>query len=1652
VQVDFSRLGELRGLPVPTAAGTIVPMGGPSSISSSSASGSSGGGGSSSSNFFNDLIHSSNSSSAGVAGGSGVGPAAGVLLVLPPSCRQWSASQPLFKHHGDVPTSSSSATAAGASHGSFQDLLPRRAAAELLHPDVVAMLLQPRAPPAVEGALAVAGVGSSGCMTPGMHGGSSIDSIGAAGLGISLLKVPEVRAAMGLRMFSFKDLSRFLGELLPSSWYQSPHVLCSPASGWELPGAAPLDPIQATDARAAAVSAVLHRQAHVGGAPSQKRAESAGLGVLWRNGHASSPSPQLVHQILGLTAGLVDAAPAWQAPEVRLSDLDGWPLLPTLGGERLMYVAHRALCIALPSDQLRSKDSKVPQQQQQQQQQPAQDEEEDPWFSLTAVPKGSQQQRLHQEQLQQEKQQSDDLPRLEDLVLPEPWPMLARALATAGCPILDPRFSKLSQLCVPHVDVGATATVLCRKLRWTAEALQAKKLALLSQSDAQSEASQIGLRADLWDSNTRAALLSLLAQTMPRSASPDDVQFLRALPLYPCLAKGTCIPLDPPPPAGTEAELTAYAVVVQPPPDCTEMVAPSDVRIAPTVCPTSVLSHVPGLFEALPWRVQASLLEARPGLMQLYSTLNVATFSIATLLASVAVPLLHALPQPAKATVLDCIQSGWTSRNLALEQEPTLVESLQSCAFVTARTANGEDLSQLYRPSELYDPDHPLFSQVYADAEGAFPSAQFCTPAWLTVLRGCGLRTHVTSDIFIEAAQHVEARGLPLLPPPSPQAGLLTAKAQQVLTAGAALVAYLQANAHTLGGREFFMTAGQIAFVPATRGGVPGSSKAVPVLARFTESAAPKDWPLCWTVLPVLQQPTCSEGGGSGGVWLGLPTSATSAMRLRSPPPFAVVMEHLKTLGADDGEDTLASWPATGASSSDTAGPLTIEQAFCVILDHLAREGLSPSQLAQLKPVPLIPVANATRLVRCNCLFTRLKEDLAPFAFEVPAWASGALAGGEAAQRGKLLRALGAAETPDVQWLINCLWELRCSTSNAPLNVNQRTAVVRVLSALCGQAQQAQHTAAAARAVAEARAAGRLVVLDAFGRLVPPHTAVRHSMGGGGDGGGSGHKSGGSSSSSRLLGRIDTTLITFVHPRVPEECAEWLGCPALDDMVEEVADMQHTPTEIEQIGGLHISMARQLLASPAFTGAAFSAVMAHSRSVRGLQQMANQQVSSVLRSLSERLVFVHSLSTRCVLRSTQQDITRHATDPKASAAPHAVYEFQCCRSGKQYVALPPPGLSVGWLLSIVASRALGSPVVLPLQAFFEVPLERIQELQPILLPGGYDPALEAAGLAGVPGAPLLPSDAAHLQLRPLRRFCAGELVAYKRSNEGPHTPTAEAKGGASATAPVAATAATAAAARGQAGEGGVVLRYGRVASDTQPSASGTNPLSYVVVEVEPGRCSRLLSSHVYCFGSPQTHRDAEQGSRLDASHGSTPTNTPQQQQQYLQQLSTTPTSPATDKPAQQPAHAASAAAGALRPQVQPATAVGAGASADAAAAGAGDGVVGSGELIAAVRDMMAAAGLPLATDRQELLALAAGLREQLQAEQRRASAAAAAAATQEAELEGVRQSWQCKICFANDVDSAYVSCGHMVCSSCATGMQRCPVCRSRSSQLIRLYK
>jgi len=119
--VDETRAKDLRGVPVPNAAGAIVPLG------------------------------------------------QAVLLALPPEC-------------GPSPAS----------------LLPPRAGQELLHPDVVRVLLE---------------------------GG--------------LLQRPEFRSWLGLRPYTCQDLSRHLSDTLPPAWHRP--GLTSSASGWEIPGSTPLE-------------------------------------------------------------------------------------------------------------------------------------------------------------------------------------------------------------------------------------------------------------------------------------------------------------------------------------------------------------------------------------------------------------------------------------------------------------------------------------------------------------------------------------------------------------------------------------------------------------------------------------------------------------------------------------------------------------------------------------------------------------------------------------------------------------------------------------------------------------------------------------------------------------------------------------------------------------------------------------------------------------------------------------------------------------------------------------------------------------------------------------------------------------------------------------------------------------------------------------------------------------------------------------------------------------------------------------------------------------------------------------------------------------------------------------------------------------------
>lgn len=99
--------------------------------------------------------------------------------------------------------------------------------------------------------------------------------------------------------------------------------------------------------------------------------------------------------------------------------------------------------------------------------------------------------------------------------------------------------------------------------------------------------------------------------------------------------------------------------------------------------------------------------------------------------------------------------------------------------------------------------------------------------------------------------------------------------------------------------------------------GVPGSHEARSVLVRYSHAALHKDWPLAWAAVPILEEASVP------------PSTAWTALGLRSPPLFSTVLQHLRALSGDAGQSALSSWPARGP---------TVEQTFGSILDYISAQ------------------------------------------------------------------------------------------------------------------------------------------------------------------------------------------------------------------------------------------------------------------------------------------------------------------------------------------------------------------------------------------------------------------------------------------------------------------------------------------------------------------------------------------------------------------------------------------------------------------------------------------------------------------------------------------------------------------------------------------
>ena len=228
-----------------------------------------------------------------------------------------------------------------------------------------------------------------------------------------------------------------------------------------------------------------------------------------------------------------------------------------------------------------------------------------------------------------------------------------------------------------------------------------------------------------------------------------------------------------------------------------------------------------------------------------------------------------------------------------------------------------------------------------------------------------------------------------------------------------------------------------ISFVPVERlgsglaadgggGGSSGLSAAVPsgegiassmrgsstVLVSFSEAAVPKDRHLVWSVIGVIPADLVP------------PQMMWSSIGIQTPPGIDVVLRHFSNLiNTDSG--TLEHWPYPESAT-------TVFQTIYGYLDeHWDR--VSPRVKASLQDTPCVPIGLS--LVKASRLYFRMADNLAPFMFEVPrAFGS----------HDRLLKELGAMQSPTVQDYAMLLAELHSECAGQPLNPNELVAVLKV--------------------------------------------------------------------------------------------------------------------------------------------------------------------------------------------------------------------------------------------------------------------------------------------------------------------------------------------------------------------------------------------------------------------------------------------------------------------------------------------------------------------------------------------------------------------------------------------------------------------------------
>ncbi|GJW33592.1 sacsin isoform X1 [Tanacetum coccineum] len=806
---------------------------------------------------------------------------------------------------------------------------------------------------------------------------------------------------------------------------------------------------------------------------------------------------------------------------------------------------------------------------------------------------------------------------------------------------------------------------------------------------------------------------------------------------------------------------------------------------------------------------------------QLVRALGVNELQDKQILVRFSLPGFEEKPQSEQQDILIYLYMNWHD----LQQDSLVIEALKETKFV--RSAD-EQSGDFHKPKDLFDPGDSLLRSVFSGEVQKFPGERFASDGWLNILRKIGLQNTGDADIVLECARRVEFLGAESMKPSGfvddfeeDFSDTRNEVSLEIWSLAETLISAIFANFAVLYGSNFCNILGKITCVPAEKGfpSVSGKKGGKRVLCSYSEAILLKDWPLAWSVAPILSRQSMVP-----------PEYSWGGLQLRSPPPFGIVLKHLQAIGKNFGEDTLAHWPTESGlitveeasfeifkyldkiwgtlSSSDDKlrdkyeksidyatskiawGRMnTIYVLKCRVKVHkgasgggsyrmLIRYRANPIEqnISELQQVAFIPAANGTRLVTSSSLFARLTINLSPFAFELPSRYLPFV---------KILKELGLQDILSLSCAMELISNLQKSCGYQRLNPNELRAVMEILQFLCNE-------------TIDSNWQSDLIVPDDGCRLVHANSCVYIDP-----------------YSSRYVKYIDSSRLRFVHHDVSERLCLAFHIRKLSDVVvEELDRVEHLQT-LEEIGSVSLAAIRQKLLSRSFQVAVSSVLNTVPITTSKYKNPDLPTLQRSLESVAKKLQFVQSLYTRFLLLPKSLDITRVSKDsiiPEwESGSSHRALYYVDRLNTRMLIAEPPSYVSVTDLVSVVVSHVLGSPVPLPIGSLFLCPEDSETAVISILKLTSDESSMDGMGSGnGFLGKDILPQDAMQVQLHPLRPFYKGEIVAWRSQN-------------------------------------GEKLKYGKLPEDVRPSAG--QALYRFNLETSPGKTETVLSSHVFSFRS-----------------------------------------------------------------------------------------------------------------------------------------------------------------------------------------------------------